>query len=154
MKCKIPLCNKEAKCRGWCNPHYQKWYKYGNPYEGGSYEKGRSGSNNPNWKGGIAEHSLRYVYDQMIARCNNPTHIRFEDYGGRGIKVCNEWKNDFWQFVKDMGERPEGKWLDRINNDGPYSPENCRWVTPSVSNKNRRTSGWEDRERDYLGRFL
>jgi hypothetical protein len=152
--CSVEGCNKKAVCRGWCNRHYQKWYKYGDPYEGESYENGRSGDNNSNYRGGISKHPLRDCYDQMIARCYTPSHTRYFDYGGRGITVCIEWQQDFLQFVKDIGERPEGMWLDRKDNDGPYSPENCRWVTPSTSNYNRRTSGWEYRERDSSGRFL
>ncbi len=137
-----------------CNPHYQKWYKYGNPLIGGTYEEGRSGENNPNYRGGKTSHPLYDVYHQMIGRCHTASHPRYADYGGRDINVCWKWRQDFWSFVEDMGECPEGMWLDRIDNDGDYSPENCRWTTPHISNINRRTSGIEDRERDSKGRLL
>lgn len=113
-----------------------------------------SGKNNSNWRGGTTSHPLYDIYMDMIGRCERESHQRYQDYGGRGITVCTSWREDFWSFVKDMGNRPDGMWLDRIDNDGNYEPSNTRWVTPSESNRNRRTSGWEQRERTNEGRFI
>lgn len=74
---------------------------------------------------------------QMKQRCINPNNISFKNYGARGITYSGEWEL-FTGFLKDMGEKPEGYSLDRIDNDKGYSKENCRWVTKSISSFNQR----------------
>jgi len=73
----------------------------------------------------------------MIQRCTNPRYPRYKDYGGRGIKVCKRWLK-FIEFYKDMGDRPEGKTLERINNWKGYTKSNCTWSTPKEQAQNRR----------------
>ncbi|CZY44048.1 hypothetical protein ACLB5K_004550 [Enterobacter hormaechei] len=75
----------------------------------------------------------------MQRRCNNPGDAYYADYGGRGITVCARWGN-FEAFLKDMGERPTGHTLDRIDVDKGYSPNNCRWATPKDQARNRRNN--------------
>jgi hypothetical protein len=79
-------------------------------------------------------------WQSMIARCTNPNHPAYKDYGGRGITICQAWIRSFEQFLADMGERPHGLTLDRWpNNNGNYEPGNCRWATRSEQSRNRRT---------------
>ena len=80
---------------------------------------------------------IYWVWAEMLSRCRNEKHRQFHDYGGRGISVCERWTH-FEYFCADMGDRPPGGLLDRIDNNGGYEPQNCKWSTRKQQNSNRR----------------
>lgn len=121
---------------------------------------------------GISSHPLYFIWKSILNRCDNPLNRRFHDYGGRGIKVCKEWY-DFETFVKDMGNRPEGYSVERVDNNLGYSKSNCIWADRSTQQRNKRACShnvsetrninwnatrnkWKVRkpEGEHIGRFL
>lgn len=99
------------------------------------------GHNNGKVTHGLSASSEHGIWSKMKARCLNINDPSYENYGARGIVVCDRWLNSFENFYKDMGPRPsKNHSIDRINNDGNYEPSNCRWATKKQQIDNRRTS--------------
>lgn len=126
--CSIENCDTKvfSKSTGWCGKHYNRWRNNGSPYFVQQDHHGMSRS------------SEYQTWRRMKCRCYVEGYTQYRDYGGRGIKVCAQWRDSFRNFYEDMGERPDGMSLDRVDNDGDYTPENCRWATKQQQFLNRR----------------
>lgn len=131
--CKVHGCEKKCHGQGYCDNHYRLYKRWGKP------EK----TKNIN---GLCKNNkeLYAIYNSMKQRCYNPKVRNYNNYGGRGIEVCDRWlgKNGFENFLNDMGKRPEGYSIDRIDNNIGYSPKNCRWASPKEQGHNKRNNKW------------
>lgn len=107
-----------------------------------SRRQGLSMATHGHCRGGVNNSTREYrSWGNMISRCYNPKVGCFDNYGGRGILVCDEWKNSFATFINDMGPMPDGPHnIDRIDNDKGYFPGNCRWSTPTENGNNKRNN--------------
>lgn len=99
-------------------------------------------TNNGNYLDGRSKHPLYGTWVQILSRCENPQNSKYEYYGGRGIKVCEEWR-DFWKFVEwsdSVGGRPKGYTIDRKDGDKDYEPSNCHWVDWKTQQRNKQNN--------------
>lgn len=164
--CSLPNCKSKHKANGYCEKHYQRIKKWGTTEKPparrcslancGEIHESRglckrhydASRNNGDplkitriYGENRTSHPLYNTHRSMIRRCHYKEDKAYENYGGRGIKVCERWREPlqgFPNFLADMGERPEGYSLDRIDNDGNYEPSNCRWATRTEQNCNQR----------------
>lgn len=127
--CTIDNCNKKYYAKGWCKIHWQRWYRHGDPHTVKLNHR----------KHGMWQSPEYSSWSGMKDRCSNPNNPRYKHYGGRGIKVYDEWKESFSAFYSYIGTKPTAEHsLDRIDVDGNYEPGNVRWATPQEQSYNKR----------------
>lgn len=129
MICTYLKCDNKTHAKGLCTKHYQRYKKYGNPDIVKSIIRGSS-----------HDHPLDNTYYNMMARCYRKSCPYYKYYGARGIKVCDEWsgENGFINFIHDMGNKPDGYSLDRIDVNKGYSKDNCRWANKFIQASNKQ----------------
>jgi hypothetical protein len=137
--CSIQDCGKPHKGRGYCNAHFMRYKKHGNALTVLKAPKRLISDLEATLR---VQHPYEYrSWCNMKTRCYYQKDSRYDRYGGRGIKVCDRWRDSFENFYEDMGSKPTPKHtLDRKNNDGDYEPSNCKWSTVRAQNANRSIS--------------
>lgn len=138
-QCKVEGCKslgildkngKRYLAKGYCQKHYLRVHRHRTPFisNGRRTPEKHSMTGTPEYR----------VWIAMKQRCNDKNASNYHKYGGKGIKVCDRWNDSFIAFYSDMGKRPDGHSIDRIDGSRGYEPGNCRWADIYTQNRNRK----------------
>ena len=131
MICKIKSCDKIVNAKGYCVKHYTRLQRHGDALA--PWRQQRESRH------GRSKSTEYTIWVLMRRRCQKPSDPAFKHYGGRGIKVCEKWDKSFTAFYADMGARPSKRhWIERMDNDGDYESNNCRWEFIDLQALNKR----------------
>ena len=153
-RCDAPSTTREKGAFWLCECTCQTEYKAREKFPGARLRAGRFANGCKTCKTPYSHTATYQSWRGMRERCINPKHASFDRYGGRGITVCERWTHSFKNFIEDMGERPAGTSIDRINNNGNYEPNNCRWATTKQQSSNTSSFRLSDEQVDAVLRLL